>query len=503
MSNFSIPWKCLDADLEPKSNITSTTKTPKTFAQAVSEKNSNLCEIPQSKLPQAVLKGDGLAIQIPEEEYTTGMDCCKFNLHGRVLWQKGSSPLSVVSLKAKLSLIWKGLARWGIQTLGKGYFEFTFTKLEDVRRVRSVASWNLNPGFLKLFAWSSDFSPRYQNNTNAQVWVRIYGLPQEYWRKNILFSIVSGVGSPICTDNATGKPMIERTFGHYARVLVDMDLSQTLRYTLLVERVGFAFYVDLDYENLPDFCTHCRNIGHHIDICKKWYPEGDQKVEKQPVQKKNQVTDPKKVYVQTKDGRSVPSKNDITIELEKEVINVEEKNATPQPEEDAEDSTRRDADKGKAPEHISTPVEVFRDQDLNLEAELNLNMDKEGPDSNNQESDSDFSSSATQGSFVDATQDQEPVHENPENTTIPTPVRVLKDMEFLQKSWATMNQEDEEEIANTAYPEQLQGDAQTFIDKDGFKMVVPKSKKKVHTKRTNLASVSHKTRSKVSPKPFK
>jgi len=31
-------------------------------------------------------------------------------------------------------------------SLGKGYYEFTFSCLEDVKRVRSVPSWNLNPG---------------------------------------------------------------------------------------------------------------------------------------------------------------------------------------------------------------------------------------------------------------------------------------------------------------------------------------------------------------------
>ncbi|MCI67187.1 DUF4283 domain protein, partial [Trifolium medium] len=30
-------------------------------------------------------------------------------------------------------------------SLGKGFYEFTFSSLEDVRRVRSIASWNLNP----------------------------------------------------------------------------------------------------------------------------------------------------------------------------------------------------------------------------------------------------------------------------------------------------------------------------------------------------------------------
>jgi hypothetical protein len=88
------------------------------------------------------------------------MDACKLNLQGRILWPKGSSPLSVVALKAKLSLIWKDFARWGIISLCKGFYEFIFSSLEDVRRVRSTATWNLNPGILKLFAWSKEFNPR-------------------------------------------------------------------------------------------------------------------------------------------------------------------------------------------------------------------------------------------------------------------------------------------------------------------------------------------------------
>jgi hypothetical protein len=83
-------------------------------------------------------------------------------------------------LKAKLSAIWKDLSRWDVISLGKGFFEFTFSSLEDVRRVRFSPSWNLNPGLLKLFAWSRDFNPKLQHNTSVQVWVKIFGLSQEY-----------------------------------------------------------------------------------------------------------------------------------------------------------------------------------------------------------------------------------------------------------------------------------------------------------------------------------
>jgi len=116
----------------------------------------------------------------------------------------------VFSLRNKLSAHWKDLGRWGVQVIGKGFFEFTFSSLEDLKRVRSIGSWNLSLGFIKFFAWTRDFSPNTQQNTSAQVWVKFYGVPQEYWRKRILFAIVSSIGTPICTDIATAKPVWEK-----------------------------------------------------------------------------------------------------------------------------------------------------------------------------------------------------------------------------------------------------------------------------------------------------
>lgn len=40
-----------------------------------------------------------------------------------------------------------------VTSLGKGFFEFAFSSLEDVQRVRSVSAWNLPQGVLKLFPW--------------------------------------------------------------------------------------------------------------------------------------------------------------------------------------------------------------------------------------------------------------------------------------------------------------------------------------------------------------
>jgi hypothetical protein len=161
------------------------------------------------------VKGDRIAITIPEDEYLAGVEACKHNLHGRIIWPKGSPPLTVETLKTKLSMLWKSIGKWGVISLGKGFFEFSFSTLEDMRSVRSVGSWHLSPGLLKLFAWSKDFNPSMQQQSSAQVWIRIYGLSQEYWRPKILFAIASSVGIPICTDSFTNKPMLDRSFGHF------------------------------------------------------------------------------------------------------------------------------------------------------------------------------------------------------------------------------------------------------------------------------------------------
>lgn len=88
-----------------------------------------------------------------------------------------------------------------------------------------------------MFPWTKDFNLDIQRNFNAQCWMRIFGLPQEYWRPRTIFSIAGSIGVPICLDDATNK----KTFGQFARVLVDIDLKGNLHDQVLVESEGFAF----------------------------------------------------------------------------------------------------------------------------------------------------------------------------------------------------------------------------------------------------------------------
>jgi hypothetical protein len=39
------------------------------------------------------------------------------------------------------------------------------------------------------------------------------------------------------------------------------------------ERERYAFYVEVVYKRLPDYCTHCQTIGHSVNGCNKLHPQ--------------------------------------------------------------------------------------------------------------------------------------------------------------------------------------------------------------------------------------
>lgn len=72
MDGFEIPWSCLQQPHKVIDNEQNTTKQTKSFAQVV-KVNNNFCNIPTSKLPQPIIKGNKVAISIPKDKYLAGL----------------------------------------------------------------------------------------------------------------------------------------------------------------------------------------------------------------------------------------------------------------------------------------------------------------------------------------------------------------------------------------------------------------------------------------------
>jgi len=492
--NFIISWPCLIDDNQPsiatnKPSPQPKQTTQKTFAQAL----NTICDIPLSQLPKPCLKGNESAILIPEDEYEAGIETCKNNLHARVIWPKGATPLSTHALREKLKPLWKNLGRWGITSLGRGYYEFCFSSVEDARSVRMVGSWNLNPGFMKFFAWTHDFNSKEQKSTSAQVWLRIYGLGQEYWRPKILFAIASSVGSPICIDSVTGKNMFERTFGHFVRVLVDVDLANELKYRVLVERKGYAFFVDFEYEKLPEFCVSCSTVGHHESKCRKYRSKEERNnggnKEKNQENMKKKDKEPVKDFAPTgrifkeKEGR--PVLDDVEeVQDENENIMVNEKEIN----EGNEDHEEPQENRTKADDIV--PSGQHED-----------NNDREG-----NRKDSDASSDDSE--FVEATQNIDDEESVTQEETETTPERLQRDMHFLGQAWANLAEQEENEVARKQAAENeamlhtdkeiddfLRREELQHIEDSGFQKVINKSTKKKTKKAVSKSQYSTRSKS--------
>jgi hypothetical protein len=294
--------------------------------------------------------------------------------------------------------------------------------------------------------------------------------------------------------------MHERTFGQFARVLVDIDISQPLRYKILVERKGFAFFVELDYEHVPDFCTSCNVIGHHVTNCKRSNNDAEAKMDREV--KKKQVAEMKKAFVQAKDGRPQQSKPLENVNVVTDIVNVEDSiektppNAIQRPPTNV---IQVDEPEIAVPANLNfsgnnvtvlSPRDNFRKADLQLEDELNENING---DKQTNFTDSDES---TQGSFVDATQHQLMVREDTHIGAVLSPVRVAKDMEFLKNSWANMMEEEEADKV-------LEDPGPSANPNAGFQLVLSKNQRKGQKRATVANMDSYTTRSKGTSKPFK
>jgi len=78
----------------------------------------------------------------------------------------------------------------------------------------------------------------------------------------------------------------------------------------MVEHEGFAFPVSIEYEGLPDFCTHCHSIGHNINSCRRLHPLRAETHE-QPINVGKKTIDNGKQPVQKQTWKSKDNPNGI------------------------------------------------------------------------------------------------------------------------------------------------------------------------------------------------
>ena len=81
--------------------------------------------------------------------------------------------------------------------------------------------------------------------------MRLWDLPWFYWHPQISSNIGRAIGVPLCLD----QTIVNGDYGHYAKILVDIDLKNPLLYQVEINCEGEYSFITIEYKNLPDFCT--------------------------------------------------------------------------------------------------------------------------------------------------------------------------------------------------------------------------------------------------------
>lgn len=213
----------------------------------------------------------------------------------------------------------------------------------------------------------------------APIWVRLFGLPVEFWDPEIMEGIGNTMGAFVKVVESTkiGK------YTSYARLCVYMNIAEPLPEYMELEYHDEIWQQPIDYEHIPFRCRRCHEYGHLYKQCpinkeeeiirqqeaekrKAGRTEEEEKGFQQVNRRKKSGNKGIKIQTQTKPV-DIESHNKFkTLQQdneEKEDKIVEEDGAEDEPMEIVKEGKDKDTAKvGETKEGIGEKVEIIKEQ---------------------------------------------------------------------------------------------------------------------------------------------
>lgn len=162
-------------------------------------------------------------MQFDVEEYWKGIQKLQFSMVGRLTLKQGGSIPTNRILKNKLEEIW-GIKNFKVILMKGKIYHVLLNSVKDQGIVISMRVINTRPGFFHVSRLFPGFDSTNFKILTTQVWICLHDGPWEYSKEQNVLNITVGVGLPLKIDRLT----LSYYHGTYARVLVDVDLSQPL-----------------------------------------------------------------------------------------------------------------------------------------------------------------------------------------------------------------------------------------------------------------------------------
>ncbi|GAV92423.1 DUF4283 domain-containing protein/zf-CCHC_4 domain-containing protein, partial [Cephalotus follicularis] len=168
------------------------------------------------------------------------------------------------SVKDILTRKWGKVGSFSIHIMANGVFIVKFEQGQARDWVLDNGPWDVWGYHLVLRKWSLGMSLSLGECKTMPVWVKLVGVPLQFWTKTGLSYIASVLGRPLYMDACTTN----RYALSFARVCVEMDVASSFPHNITVE-IGDGITIDIgvEYPWRPASCSLCRVFEHSNRNC--------------------------------------------------------------------------------------------------------------------------------------------------------------------------------------------------------------------------------------------
>ncbi|KAF7841163.1 reverse transcriptase [Senna tora] len=165
------------------------------------------------------------------------------------------------SLTSKLMYTWKLNSEPSLLNIGSGFFIVRFGCLEDRWKALLHGPTIINGHFLALDFWRQGFNgTTTQKFLHSPVWIKLEGLPIEFFDPRILIRIGNSIGTFIGIDGCTHNLSIAK----HARICVMLDMAKIPPPCISIGKYNQPIII----EKISNICILCGGANHSQSACK-------------------------------------------------------------------------------------------------------------------------------------------------------------------------------------------------------------------------------------------
>ncbi|KAL0016314.1 hypothetical protein SO802_003383 [Lithocarpus litseifolius] len=155
--------------------------------------------------------------------------------------------------------LWKLTGRMECIDLGNEFFLIRFSIVEDRAKVLKGGPWFVGGHYLSIRRWEPNFDAKTTKLSAVAVWIRLPGLPIEYYEPSVLKDIGLAIGPVLRID--TQIAMEAR--GRFARLCVQVNFDKPI---IKLIKIG-GVRQPVQYEGINALCFSCGHVGHKTEGC--------------------------------------------------------------------------------------------------------------------------------------------------------------------------------------------------------------------------------------------